>query len=148
MITFKKGFYITYNVGTYSIKDNGNGGKYIVSNEYSSVFNKEPKIQTRMDVINQRLARIQPILDYDSKTKVFTATWDWSSQLDGIMIELLLNLAEKSIVKKCANPTCDNYFTPLRDNRKYCCSTCAVCVAKRRQRQRAKEKAKEAKNDT
>ena len=101
-----------------------------------------------MDVINQRLARIQPILDYDSKTKVFTATWDWSSQLDGIMIELLLNLAEKSIVKKCANPTCDNYFTPLRDNRKYCCSTCAVCVVKRRQRQRAKEKAKEAKNDT
>lgn len=52
MITFEKGFCITYNVGTYSIKDNGNGGKYIVSNEYSSVFNKEPKIQTRMEFFN------------------------------------------------------------------------------------------------
>ena len=52
MITFEKGFYITYNVGTYRIKDNGNGGKYIVSNEYSSVFNREPKIQTKIEYFN------------------------------------------------------------------------------------------------
>lgn len=52
MITFEKGFYITYNVGTYRIKDNGNGGKNIVSNEYSSVFNREPKIQTKIEYFN------------------------------------------------------------------------------------------------
>ncbi len=64
MITFKKGFYITYNVGTYSIKDNGNGGKYIVSNEYSSVFNKEPKIQTRMQFFNNPHNSLNMLTEY------------------------------------------------------------------------------------
>ena len=57
MITFKKGFYITYNVGTYSIKDNGNGGKYIVSNEYSSVFNKEPKYRLGFNSLTIHIIR-------------------------------------------------------------------------------------------
>ena len=124
-------------------------------------FDKEVKITTKLldiaemilpsimiGIINQRLVRVHPILACDSKSKVYTATWDWTSQMDGSIIELLLNLSEKSIVKKCANPTCNNYFMPLRGNKKYCCNTCAVCVAKRRQRQREKEKAKAAKNDT
>lgn len=115
-------------------------------------FNKEIKITPNLlelgnyllpiiltDIINERLHRIHPLLCYNDSQKCFSAKWDWTSQLDGIMVELLLNLAGKYVVKKCANPSCNYYFIPQRENRIYCCRECGIVMAKRRQRQREKE---------
>ena len=63
-----------------------------------------------------------------------------------INLQLFCKMHPYNGIRKCANPTCRNYFNVPAENKRriYCSKRCAQLMAKRKQRER--EKQKDAKN--
>lgn len=90
------------------------------------------------DTINEGLSQVHPKLTYiDGR---YINDWDIRFQYEGLLVELSLLLSAGNQIKKCANPTCEKFFTPDGHRDKlYCSHRCGALVAKRRQRQRDAE---------
>lgn len=95
--------------------------------------------QILMDMINEGLIKVHPTLFINSKGK-FAADWLLKYQYEGLLLEIFLMLSSGSQLRKCANPTCEKFFSPSSHSDKmFCTQRCASLVAKRRQRMRDKE---------
>lgn len=92
------------------------------------------------DISNEFLTNIHPTLAYDSKNNI-SSDWLIRSQFEGIILEFFFIVARGTLFKKCANPTCNNYYPALAGSptKKYCCHNCALLEAKRRERRRKRE---------
>lgn len=105
-------------------------------------------LQTRMytlapqilsDTINEGLIKVHPSLTINSQGK-FAADWLFKYQYEGLLMEMFLMLSSGSQLRKCANPTCEKFFSPNGHyDKMFCDQRCASLVAKRRQRMRDKE---------
>lgn len=93
------------------------------------------------DIFKEKLHRVYPELVFNKGNNPETS-WRIPSLVDAMYLEVFFRLTPSTSIKKCANPTCPNYFqwSTVRRTRKYCCSECAVLMAKRAQRAREKEK--------
>lgn len=69
------------------------------------------------------------------------------SLISAIYMEICMINQNSTVLRKCANPTCNNYFETTAENTKkiYCCSNCATMVAKRKYRRRLKNKQNQTK---
>lgn len=106
----------------------------------NTIENKLLKIGPRIliDTINEGLSQIHPKLSYVDGH--YINDWDIRFQYEGLLVELSLLLSAGNQIKKCANPTCEKFFTSNgHRNKMYCSERCGKLVAKRRQRQRDAE---------
>ena len=92
------------------------------------------------DIINSQTYLITPNLQYDNGK--LSSDWNISSLLEAMYMELLVTFTPNTQVKKCANPTCNNFFDVGKGNERkiYCSQRCALLMAKRKQRERDKAK--------
>ncbi len=90
-------------------------------------------------VINNGLEFSAPLLWYNGGD--FNGEWKLSYQMSGIYLELYFEVAQNYIFRKCANPTCEKFFsvTRSRTNKKYCSDRCGKIEANRNKRKRDKE---------
>ena len=90
------------------------------------------------DIVNEGLGNASPQLVLENET--IRGEWKLLFQIQGIYMEFFLELAKDSQYRKCANPTCDKFFSASRNrpNKMYCCHECAALQAKRRERSRNK----------
>ncbi len=90
-------------------------------------------------VINTGLEFSAPLLWYSGGD--FKGEWKLSYQMSGIYLELYFEVAQNYIFRKCANPTCEKFFsvTRSRTNKKYCSDRCGKIEANRNKRKRDKE---------
>ena len=96
-----------------------------------------------LDCINEGLSGVTPWLSVDDD-KIIHGDWNVPYQYHVIYLELFMILSSKSMVRRCADPSCGNFFSleQSRADRKYCCRECGLRVAKRKQRERAKQQKK------
>lgn len=94
------------------------------------------------DHFNSQSMLITPELRYENNQ--LSSDWKITSLLEAMYMELLVSFAPNTQVKKCANPTCNSFFdVGIGNSRKIYCSTrCATLMAKRKQRERDKDKHK------
>lgn len=92
------------------------------------------------DHFNSQTMLITPELRYENEQ--LTSDWKITSLLEAMYMELAVSFAPNTQIKKCANPTCNNFFdVGIGNSRKiYCSSRCAMLMAKRKQRERDKQK--------
>lgn len=92
------------------------------------------------DVITEGLSTLHPKLLIDDKGEYY-ADWGFTQQYEGMYMQLFLMYSSMdSLVRKCHNSKCQNFFfVRYRDDQKYCCHECAVATAKRKQRAKDKE---------
>lgn len=90
-------------------------------------------------VINNGLEFSAPLLWCNGGD--FNGEWKLSYQMSGIYLELYFEVAQNYIFRKCANPTCEKFFsvTRSRTNKKYCSDRCGKIEANRNKRKRDKE---------
>lgn len=93
-----------------------------------------------IDTINCATDSLKPELVLVDGT--LTPNWSLRSLKDAMYAEIFFKINPYNRIKKCANPTCNSYFTLSRDNSRkiYCSTSCAQLMAKRKQRTREKEK--------
>lgn len=91
------------------------------------------------DHFNSQTMLITPELRYENDQ--LSSDWKITSLLEAMYMELLVSFAPNTQIKKCANPTCNNFFdVGVGNSRKiYCSSRCAMLMAKRKQRERNKK---------
>lgn len=92
------------------------------------------------DVMNSQTADICPELRYENGK--LTADWHITSLLEAMYMELQVTFTPNTQIRKCANPTCNFFFdVGVGNNKKmYCSQRCALLMAKRKQRERDKQK--------
>lgn len=92
------------------------------------------------DHFNSQTMLITPELRYEDKH--LTSDWKITSLLEAMYMELSVSFAPNTQIKKCANPTCNNFFdVGVGNSRKiYCSNRCGMLMAKRKQRERDKQK--------
>ena len=92
------------------------------------------------DTINEGMHLVHP-KSVVNENGTFTVDWEFSFLFEEFEMELLLMLSSNNFHKKCANPSCEKFFTPTKGHfdKMYCSRECGVAAAKRRQRQRDKE---------
>lgn len=88
------------------------------------------------DLFKEKLHTVYPEIQIENGKQI--ASWRIPTLLDAMYLELFFRFSPTGQVKRCADPSCDGFFTwtPSRPTQKYCCNECALRVAKRRQRQR------------
>lgn len=96
--------------------------------------------QILIDFLNDHMSRVNPKLNIGDDGKIYSE-WEFSYLYDAMILEILLMISSNDTLKKCANPTCGNFFAPnwSHSNKIYCNKKCADIMVKRRQRQRDKE---------
>ena len=96
--------------------------------------------QILIDFLNEHMTRVNPKLNIGDDGKIYSE-WEFSYLYDAMILEILLMISSNDTLKKCANPTCGNFFAPnwSHSNKIYCNKKCADIMVKRRQRQRDKE---------
>lgn len=96
------------------------------------------------DIVNEGLINVHPRLVLQSSEIGIQGRWKLNHQMEGIYMELFIELAKNSQYRLCDNPTCGKLFSASRNrpNKRYCCHECAELQAKRNQR--ARERAKKA----
>lgn len=94
------------------------------------------------DIMNSQTSAITPELRYENGS--LTADWHISSLLEAMYMELQVSFTPNIQIKKCANPTCNYFFEIGKENHKriYCSQRCALLMAKRKQRERDRNKQK------
>lgn len=94
------------------------------------------------DIMNSQTSAITPELRYEDGS--LTADWHISSLLEAMYMELQVSFTPNIQIKKCANPTCNYFFEIGKENHKriYCSQRCALLMAKRKQRERERNKRK------
>ena len=72
----------------------------------------------------------------------FQGDWIIPDLHSALYLDVFLRNANSILLKKCENPTCDEYFEATFENKtkKYCSQRCANLMAKRMQREREKSK--------
>lgn len=92
------------------------------------------------DLFKEKLHTVYPEIQIENGKQV--ASWRIPTLLDAMYLELFFRFSPTGQVKRCADPSCDGFFTwtPSRPTQKYCCNECALRVAKREQRKREKLK--------
>lgn len=92
------------------------------------------------DIMNSQTADICPELRYENGK--LTADWHITSLLEAMYMELQVTFTPNTQIRKCANPTCNFFFdVGVGNNKKmYCSQRCALLMAKRKQRERDKQK--------
>ena len=91
-----------------------------------------------LDLMNVELQDIHPeFIVIDSQ---LVPNWRISSLEQAMAAELFTIINPFSQIKKCANPTCNHFFSTSTDNSRkiYCSTSCAQLMAKRKQRAREK----------
>lgn len=92
------------------------------------------------DAVNEGLMSVNPKLILTDST--MRGEWELRYQMEGIYMELFIEIAQDSQYRACANPTCGRFFSASRSRpgKKFCCHECAVLQAKRNERKRNKLK--------
>lgn len=92
------------------------------------------------DVMNSQTSNVTPELRCE--TGKLLADWHITTLLEAMYMELQVTFSPNTMIKKCANPTCNYYFDVGIGNSKkiYCSQRCALLMAKRKQRARNKVK--------
>lgn len=94
------------------------------------------------DIVNEGLVNVHPILSVTLLNGLSIAgLWKLNHQMEGIYMELFIELSKNSQYRLCDNPSCGNLFSVSRSrsNKRFCCHECAVLQAKRNERKRKKE---------
>ncbi len=92
-----------------------------------------------IDAINAKIRESTPELTLINGQLI--PNWSFSSLTQAMYTELFFKINPYNRIRKCANPTCNGYFTLSKDNSRkiYCCNSCAQLMAKRKQRLREKQ---------
>ncbi len=95
-----------------------------------------------IDAINAKIRESTPELTLIDGQLI--PKWSFSSLTQAMYTELFFKINPYNRIKKCANPTCNGYFTLSKDNSRkiYCNNSCAQLMAKRKQRSREKKSVK------
>lgn len=91
--------------------------------------------------INLNITGISPVLR-SCTADDFIGDWHIPNLLSALYLDIYLKQANSTILKKCENPTCNQYFevNPSETRKKYCSTRCAQLMAKRKQREREKNR--------
>lgn len=91
--------------------------------------------------LNNALYYINPRIKVMSNGKL-TGDWYISNLYIALCLDIYLSFASDKTFRKCSNPTCNKYFEvdPGDTRKKYCSTRCAQLMAKRKQREREKNK--------
>lgn len=106
------------------------------------------------DIVNEGIVNVKPRLVLDNVTRkdkrnlnqtTFRGHWRLRHQMEGVYMELFIELAQNSLYRRCQNLTCGKLFPASRNrpNKIYCCHECAALQAKRNERARKKANAQE-----
>lgn len=70
----------------------------------------------------------------------YESGWRFTNLFAALYMKLQLIFSDSNVLKKCENPTCNEYFELPKNNtvKKYCSTRCAQLMAKRKQREREK----------
>lgn len=92
------------------------------------------------DTLNELVLPVRPKLSIDPDGKIW-GDWRVNFQEHGMYMEMFIATAAESQIRKCANPTCGNYFSVSegRADKKYCSVYCAQLQAKRKLRAKIKK---------
>lgn len=95
------------------------------------------------DILNAQTGLITPELHYEDGK--LSSDWHITTLLEAMYMELQVTFAPNTQIRKCANPTCNFFFdVGVGNTRKiYCSQRCALLMAKRKQRQRDKQRRRE-----
>lgn len=95
------------------------------------------------DIMNAQTGLITPELHYEDGKLI--SDWHITSLLEAMYMELQVTFSPNTMIRRCANPTCNFYFDVGSGNTKkiYCSQRCALLMAKRKQRQREKQRKRE-----
>lgn len=93
--------------------------------------------------LNNALFYINPRIKISSTGKL-TGGYNICDLYSALYLDIYLSYTSEKIFRKCANPTCNQYFEvdPGDTRKKYCSTRCAQLMAKRKQRERDKNKIK------
>ena len=91
------------------------------------------------DLFKENLKSVYPEIIFN-KNGTPESSWRIPSLLDAMYLELFFRFTPNSSVRKCANPTCNKFFTRTssRPTKIYCDDDCAKLMAKRNERARKK----------
>lgn len=100
-------------------------------------------IYTLENEMNSVLNNINPCIKITFSRKV-SGDWNIPDLLSALYLDIYLSYSSDKIFKKCSNPTCNQFFEvePGNTRKKYCSTHCAQLMAKRKQREREKNKIK------
>lgn len=92
------------------------------------------------EFVNEGCAQVTPRLAVDSNGEIY-GDWFVPYQFNGLYLELFLMLASNGVMRRCADVSCRRFFKleGERADKIYCSRSCALRVAKRKERQRKKE---------
>lgn len=99
------------------------------------------------DIFKEHLHRIYPEIIFTKEGNP-ESSWRIPSLIDAMYLELFFRFSPNSNVRKCQNPDCPNYFTwtSSRSKKIYCSQSCALLMAKRKQRERDRIAARKKNN--
>ena len=91
------------------------------------------------DLFKENLKSVYPEIVFNKKG-IPESSWRIPTLIDAMYLELFFRFTPSSSVRKCANPTCNNFFTRTssRPTKIYCTEDCAKLMAKRKERARKK----------
>lgn len=95
------------------------------------------------EFVNESCSQVSPRLTTDSNGEIH-GDWVVPYQFNGLYLELFLMLSSNSVMRRCADISCRCFFKleGERADKIYCSRNCALRVAKRKERQRKREHAK------
>lgn len=111
---------------------------YLISLKEDQLLNLAKAVLS--DLFKENLHRISPEIQYENNQLL--SSWRIPSLLSAMYLELFFRFSPYGQIKICANPTCKKAFTwtSSKPTKKFCCTECAVLMAKRNQRKRERER--------
>lgn len=117
--------------------------KSISNQQFDSLHNEKKRIMkigiaVFNNFLNDRLSNINPIMQFINNN--YIANWSIRNLIDAMYLELFFKYNPFTSIREC--PVCHNLFdVSSNDKRKiYCSKLCADRIAKRKQREREKER--------
>lgn len=92
------------------------------------------------DFFSDRLFYVHPDMTFEDGA--FRPNLRIKSLIEALYVELFFKITPYTNIRKCANPTCTRFFEVMADNSRkmYCSQSCGLVMAKRKQREREKQK--------
>ncbi len=76
----------------------------------------------------------------DSSKEIIKESWYFKDLTASLYYQFYMSIRDKKNIKKCAKPTCPNYFFVTNSKRIFCCNKCAKNYHSTLSKQRAKNK--------